>query len=466
LKSAQAKEDSEEALAALPRLKISDISPSAVDIPTEKETVDGVQILYTNINTNGINYLSLLFDATDLGADEIFTLRLLISFFEEVPTENYTALTLQNYIRKNLGNFSTSLTRLTDKNGNSKAYVTVRACALEKKIENALTVIKEVLLSSRFEDKTLLENLLRQMLLSAEEKFKTSGHSVAINRAGAYTEVESAIGEYYSGYEYYVKLKKLNKEFSQNFDKVRHDLYALVSRLFVSERMFISLAGKRNSALINALIESFPHGERSPLSSSPIKPLGIRREGILAPVGAAYSAMMLNLSDIGESYNGSYMVANSLLTYGHLWNTVRIQGGAYGVGLIVRQKRPTATVGFYSYRDPSPARSLTHFKSSAKALRKIAESGEDLTVSIIGAVGGALPLLSTNLKASLSVQRYLRGTTQEDLTQSIDEILSTTPDDLLKIADVLDKVCAADGVVIVADEEKLGSCDLETILKL
>ncbi len=466
LKAAQAEEDSEESLATLPRLKLSDISPQAVDIPTEKTDMNGVTVLYSNVNTNGINYLSLLFDATDLNADEIFTLRLLISFFEEVATENYTALTLQNYIRKNLGNFSTSLTKLTDKDGSSKAYVTVRASALEKKIGDVLTVIREVLLTSRFEDKTLIENLLRQMLLSAEEKFKTGGHSIAINRASAYTEVEAAIGEYYSGYEYYIKLKKLNKEFGKSFDEVRRDLYALVSRLFVSERMFVSLAGKRNDAFIKALTASIPHGEGCAVASSPVKTLGIRREGILAPVGAAYASMMLNLSCIGESYNGSYMVAQSLLTYGHLWNTVRIQGGAYGVGLVVRPSRPTAMVGFYSYRDPSPARSLTHFKSSAEALRRIAESAEDLTVSIIGAVGGAMPILSANLKASLSALRYLRGTTYEDLTKNIAEILSTTPEDLIKIADALDKVSEANGVVIVADKKKLASCELDAILKL
>jgi Zn-dependent M16 (insulinase) family peptidase len=467
LKSAQAEEDSEEARSKIPKLKISDITASPEFIPSESTDLDGIPVLYTDISTSGISYLSLYFDATDTSAEDMLYLRCLISLFEEVPTENYTALTLQNYIRKNLGSFSTHLTRLTSKStGKAKAYVSVSASALDSKISDVITVLKEVLLGSSFDDKTTVKNLLKQMLLISEEAYKTSGHTIAINRASAFTDVEGTMGEYYSGYEYYRGLKKLSAEIDECYDEFREKLYGLCRRLFVSERMTVTLAGVRNEELIKSIISAIPkRGERKALVS-PIKPLGIRREGILAPVQAAFTATAVSLAALGRKYFGAYVVARSLLSYGHLWNTVRIQGGAYGVGLIVRTSRPNATVGFYSYRDPSPARTLQCFAASGDALRKIVSEGEDLTSAIIGAVGDATPLLSTKLRASVSSQRFLRGTTYEDLTEMLDEILKTDRSGLEEVADALDEICEKNGAVIVADKERLDSCRLDSILKI
>ena len=466
LKAAQAECDSEEALDTLPRLKLSDITPMVERIPSELTETCGVPVLYTDISTSGITYLSLLFDATDLDAEEMFCLHVLLSLFEEVPTESYSPLTLQNYIRKNLGSFSTHLTRTTDKAGVARAFVSVSASALDAKIGDVIPLLREVLLGSRFEDKTLITSLLRQMLLISEEAYKTSGHTVAINRASAYTDVEAAMGEYYSGYEYYTRLKALNRDIDKRFEELKSALYGLSARLFVSERMTISLAGKRDTGLVEDMIRALPRGTERKTMLSPITPLGIRREGILAPVQAAYSATVASLRELGEDYNSSFLVARTLISYGHLWNTVRIQGGAYGVGLIVRPMRPTATVGFYSYRDPSPSRTLDCYRASGDALRKIANDKEDLTNAIIGAVGDATSLLSTRLKAAISVQRYLRGTTYEDLTEALEEILSTDHGDLLRVADALDRVSEANGTVIVADKERLDGCKLDNILKL
>ena len=466
LKEAQAERDSDEALSTLPRLKLSDISPEVERLPSELAETSGVPVLYTDITTSGISYLSILFDATDLDADEMFYLHVLLSLFEEVPTSNYSPLALQNYIRKNLGTFSTHLTRTTDKEGVAKAFVSVSISALDAKIGDVIPLLREVLLGSRFEDKALITNLLRQMLLISEEAYKTSGHTIAINRASAYTDTEAAMGEYYSGYEYYLRLKSLINDPDKCFENLKKELYGLCGKLFVSERITVTLAGKRNTGLIEDIISALPRGMARTERISPIKPLGIRREGILAPVQAAYSATAVNLRALGEDYNSSFLVARTLISYGHLWNTVRIQGGAYGVGLIVRTSRPTATVGFYSYRDPSPARTLGCYAASGEALRKIAKGKEDLTNAIIGAVGDATPLLSTRLKAAVSVQRYIRATTYEDLTKALEEILSTDHNDLLHVADVLDRICDTGATVIVADKERLDSCDLDNVLKL
>jgi Zn-dependent M16 (insulinase) family peptidase len=154
----------------------------------------------------------------------------------------------------------------------------------------------------------------------------------------------------------------------------------------------------------------------------------------------------------------------SILSYGYLWNTVRVQGGAYGVGLISRNN---GAIGFYSYRDPSPARTLEAFNGAAESLRSVANSGEDITKFIIGAVGESSPLTTPKLKATLAASRFLRGVSYEDECRMRREILETDSAALLRVADVLDKICALDCITVFGAKEKVESCkNLDSILQI
>ena len=50
------------------------------------------------------------------------------------------------------------------------------------------------------------------------------------------------------------------------------------------------------------------------------------------------------------SYDGAWKLASRAVSLDHLWNAVRVQGGAYGVGMAARG---SLFCGFYSYRDPA-----------------------------------------------------------------------------------------------------------------
>ena len=141
-----------------------------------------------------------------------------------------------------------------------------------------------------------------------------------------------------------------------------------------------------------------------------------------------------------------------------------MQGGAYGVGLISRNN---GSLGFYSYRDPSPARTLEAFRGAAENLRAFAKSGEDVTKFIIGAVGESSPLTTPKLKAMLAATRFLRGVSYEDECKMRREILDTGADQLLKAADTLDKICALDCITVFGAKEKVETCkNLDAILQI
>jgi Zn-dependent M16 (insulinase) family peptidase len=50
-----------------------------------------------------------------------------------------------------------------------------------------------------------------------------------------------------------------------------------------------------------------------------------------------------------------------VLSFDYLWNEIRVQGGAYGTGLI---NDKIGNIIFYSYRDPSVVRSIDIYKKT------------------------------------------------------------------------------------------------------
>ena len=69
LRKLQSEQDSPQALAALPELKRSDIPRRIEIIPTEKTVLRGIPVLKHEIFANGIVYLDLAFDVSDIPED-------------------------------------------------------------------------------------------------------------------------------------------------------------------------------------------------------------------------------------------------------------------------------------------------------------------------------------------------------------------------------------------------------------
>jgi len=159
---------------------------------------------------------------------------------------------------------------------------------------------------------------------------------------------------------------------------------------------------------------------------------------------------------LGKKADGSLQIADNILSLSYLWNEVRVQGGAYGVGM-----RTSRTGGMvcYSYRDPSPARTLQVYAGSADFLKAYCEGDEDLDKFIISAVAGTEPLRAPGERGLAADDRWFCGITYETRKEHRRQMLSTTREKLLGWCDTL-KTMSADGAVcVVAHDEALKQCE-------
>ena len=213
------------------------------------------------------------------------------------------------------------------------------------------------------------------------------------------------------------------------------------------------MTGECDEAFAKELLDLIPAIGIAPPELMSCKPLGLRNEGIRVPSQVSYASVFGQLK---SDRIGTFAVARNILSYAYLWGEIRVKGGAYGAGFTARKN---GSVAFYSYRDPSAARSVDVYENAPAFLRAFVEGActEGVPVKfVIGALGAEDPIRTPRTVGAMADTEYLLGRNHEDTLRRRRELLSTTPDDLLALADALEALFAAPhAVCIIGADEKL-----------
>ena len=432
----------------LPSLLLSDIpkkSSRPKMIPTER---DGVKIMKNTVKTNGIVYISLHFDASDLADKELLDLSMLSGALLNFPTENSDPLTLQTKIKANLGSLFASFA-IGKRDGVARPYLKIGVSALSSKTDDVLQILAD-LLTSKIEDEEEMSNLISQVKSHIEDAIISSGESFAMSRAEASYSESGAMAEYLSGYEAYRLLSEISSD-KTKISELTGRVQKLFNRLATRERLTVFLTGDTEGEFLDSLISIFPKGD-SPIKKETSLCAG-KSEFIVIPSKVAY-AILGGQSERIKEHLGLMRVARSILSYEYLWNTVRVQSGAYGTGFVPRKD---GSLAFYSYRDPSPQSSLEFYHKSAEYLRALADSGEDITKFIIGAFGEYDMIITPRVASAIATADYLSDWTESDEEKVRRGMISATAKDLHTVADIIDEALADSRLAIVGSAEHLSS---------
>lgn len=442
--------DSPEALATIPALEISDIPKELKPIPTRVGKACGALSVSHEIKTGGITYAEMMFDASDTAPEDIYLLPLFSQLLMNSATDKRDAYSMQNLIKRELGDLAVSH-NVTKADGKAKLYIKLRASVLDGNRDALVEIIEEILYHATLDDKSTLEKLVRQSKLRLESGLSNAGDSFGFTRVLSYTDAEYALRERTAGYEYYKSISSLCRDFEKNADALIEKLRSFYKKIFVRERLTVSVSSAAVDSYDIALAECVrPQGKA--VEYCEYEPLGAQSEAIEIPAQVGFASLASRLSDVGGKLTGSLLVARLILNYEYLWSEVRVKGGAYGVSCRVRQD---GAIGFTSYRDPSSESSLDVFRGAAKFLRAFAESGVELTKYIIGAIGEFDPYASVSMKASAATANYISGFTFEDKCRIRTEILNTGKAELVAVADMLERFSLSASSVLVAPKATL-----------
>ena len=454
LKAFQKAKDRPEETAKLPKLAVKDIPVKGEEIRQEIVTVDGRPVIRPRVGADGIFYLELYFSLADLTAAELGEVPFFTTLLGELATARFGALELKSEIDANLGRFSVG-TKVFDAKGVATPYLSVQIAALETKRAEAVRIAQEILLATKFEDVKAAADLLKQDRQGLEQGIAAGGNQYAMRRAGARLSRQNEMDEILSGI---AQLRWLQKTKADPALLARYA--ALAKRVFTKGRLTVCLSDNMPKAYAAEVVNAWPAGAAP--ATAPDWCAGLPDvtggEGFTIPAEVAYAGVAARLPK-EVPYHGSQIVAARILTLDYLWNEIRVLGGAYGMGLVVR---PDGDVQYMTYRDPNPSRSLGKIAAAGAALKKFCEGEAAFDKYVVSAIGKTEPYLSPRLETQRASELFLSGRTPDDLARVRAEILSTGKDDLLRFAATLTSLSKAAATCVVGGKKPLAACSLAT----
>ena len=452
--------DSAEALSTLPKLSLSEISPEPVQYETEEDTAGNVTLLRHKAASNGIVYLTAYFRLTDVTTEELSKLSLLGKLLGNLPTASHSAAELQNEVKTWLGDLSFGIDVFA-KAGERKVCtpMLVASCSvLQENLPKAEALIHEILTTTDFSHSDRIREILLQTETEQQQRSMGGGHMLAFKAAQAHFSAAAAVQEATSGISYIQFLHKLSREFETELPTFTALVSKTLSNAVCSKRMTLSLTEEGRSDL-TGFVARFPEGtcvaENAAYETALPKKLGIR-----IPAQVSFASVGFHLGDAGMAYEGSARLLSNILSLAHLWNEVRVQGGAYGAGMRIGKSGGLFT---YSYRDPNPSRSLEVYRNMGSFVKNFAQSGADITGFIISTVAETEPLIGPAQQGRMADGDWFAGQTYADAVAERKQLLSASATELEKWCTALDALREHASVCVVGYADALESCKDEDL---
>ena len=450
LKARQRAKDRPEDVAKLPVLSVKDMPLRGPELREEIVDVDGVTLIRPKVDVDGLFYAELYFYLGDLPAEDLVKIPFLMSLFGQLDTRRHSVVELESELDGKLGRIAADAAAY--KTG---PYAMVRIGALESKKDEAVPLLRELLLETKFEDAKAVGDILKQARKDFERAVASDGRVYAMRRAAAPFSRMLSQTETLQGMEQLRWLQKADKAFAADGAALLAEFAALAKKAFVRERLTLCVSDNMPVEYARAVAAAIPVAGAAPGAPCEWKAGVPAREGFVISGDVGFAGTASTLDMVGAKYSGAHTVASRLLTLDYLWNEIRVLGGAYGMGVGVD---PRGAVTAYTYRDPNAARSLEKLGGMGSALRKFAASDAALDKYVISAVGATEPYRTPRAETTLAAELHLQSRSPEDLQRIRAEILRTTKADLAAFADVLDSLAGKGGTCVVGGKAVVDAC--------
>ena len=457
LKKYQEEPSSDEDLRKLPMLTRADMKKNAMPFSNIEDELLDVKVVRHDIESNGIDYISFLFDAGDFAQSELGYLGFFTNALGLVSTEKYSYTDLANATNIYTGGISTGTASHPDiKDRNNFVFkFEVKLKVLEKNLDKALELMEQMLLSSDFTDTKRLGELVAQIKARLQANLSSSGHLVAAMRSMSSFSRYALYQDELKGIAFYRSICRIEKELSESPKSVSDKLAAIAKKLFARNRMLISFTGN-NEAYCNAkpslekVIAGFD--KMSAVGNQAEVHFNTAKEAFIDASQIQYVAKTGDFICEGYEYTGALRLLRIILSYDYLWINVRVKGGAYGcMNTFLRSGESY----FVSYRDPSLSDTLDVYDRIPEYIKSFSPDERDMTKYIIGTFSALDTPMNPEAKGSRSLSAYLEGITYEQIQKERNEILNAQPEDIRRLADLVKAVLKKDSICVIGNENMI-----------
>jgi Zn-dependent M16 (insulinase) family peptidase len=430
LKKFQSEPDMPEAATTIPKLGISDISRTIETIPTERGTIENVPAMFHDIFTNGIAYLDIAFDVSDIPED----LQLYLPLFGKLTVNMGAAGLSYEEMAKRIilktGGISYHLASgMTVEGEKSWQKMIFRIKSLYRNIGDSVKIISDILTESDLSDESRMRELIMERKNSLLASVIPAGHIFARRSAGSAFSIAAYRDEQWHGR---TQLRSISR-ISDRFDNIKSDLMdkLAVLRNITLRKGRLHLNVTADAEGISLLSESAVDFVRrlpgnGEVAEPSIPELLRTNTGIGIPSQVSYVAQALPAPMYADPLSAPLFALARQLSSGYLYKHIRVQGGAYGG---MSQYDPTSgTFALLSYRDPHIVNTVNIYRDAIDFITRTRTSREELDKTIIGTIGSLDRPMDPPSRGYTAMIREFTGLTDGDRLKFRHRILDLTPE--------------------------------------
>ena len=459
----QESEDLKEDMEKIPVLGRDDISKEIAPIYNEEIKVGDVQMVHHNVETNGIGYVTLMFDLSEVEEKQLPYLGLLQAVLGIIDTTHYEYGELFNEINVHTGGIGTSLELYPDvrhvKEKAFRATFEIKGKALYPKMDVLFKMMREILMESKLDDEKRLKEILSMTKSRLQMGFLSSGHITAALRALSYASPLSKFKDDTDGIGYYEVVKDIEERFTEKKDELIANLRKLARQIFRTDNLMVSYTSSTEGLdVVKKEIEKLVSGEitlnigTTREEAKCVLHCKKRNEGFKTSSKVQYVARVGNFIDGGAEYDGALQILKVILSYDYLWQNVRVKGGAYGC---MSNFNRLGEGYLISYRDPNLERTMEVYEGVVDYLKNFTVDERDMNKYIIGTMSNIDRPMNPAAKGDRSMNLYMNHVSAEMIRKERADILNAQQEDIRKLAKVLDAMLAAKQICVIGSEEKI-----------
>ena len=461
LRERQEAEDAPEARATLPRLHVSDIGPARPEPQLAIDKQTPIPCLRHDLPTHQLAYALTYFDLSHLSFAELPYVTVLTRLMNQLATERMTAGELDSYVCANLGFLSFTTEVATQPNWKlAHPRLLVSAGALSEKMDALARIPREVWSETVFEDTERMRDVLTQTRIGMEQSFLMNGHSAALARAMSYGSPAAVLTQQLSGVDFYLFLRDLLDNFDDRKEGLCETLRELQARIFTSTGAVASFTGSDED--YRRYWNAAGDLGLSPRTAA-TKELYVpwpedKREAFIIPSDVTYLARACDPRTLEIETDGTWSVASNALSYGYLWNEIRVKGGAYGCGFRSPSPRHAS---FYTYRDPAIDPSLARIEAAGDWLASFDPDAGTFEGFIVSCVSGMDAPLKPYALTKRRNAEYFCKTPSGKRAERRQQMLESTPDALRALAADISRIAREAPACVFAGREAIEASEVD-----
>ncbi|MBQ1598791.1 MAG: insulinase family protein [Lachnospiraceae bacterium] len=467
LKEYQDTPSTQEELETIPLLSRRDLKKTVREITGKIHLEQGIPVVYTDKETNGIDYLNILFDAGEVGLTDAPAFAFGMRLLGLLNTEKYSYRDFSTQVNLHTGSMAADVRAIRTDCGDrdplpgavTKGYrffADIRTKFMYHEADSAMKLLAQMLFTSDFGDKKRIREVLMEEKSALEMRFMSSGNAIASVRGSARFSIAAAYNDATGGVDYYRFLQDFAEHYDERIEDFQKKIREMMQKVFTRNHLVLHTVGKTASMQLirdymsEGLGRLYPdHKEVIPQIDLGDKPLC---EAIKTSAAVNYIGRVGNFVNKNFAYTGAMKILRVILSYDYLWINIRVKGGAYGCGSnFLRSGMAT----FTTYRDPNLRASNEVFDKIPEYLRNFDVSRRDMTKYVIGAISNMDTPLTPASVGQRDLTSILTGVSYDKLQKEREQILDAEVEDIRALADAIEAALSDNCIVAIGNEDAI-----------